>query len=221
MPAPPRTSKKKLWKRKPRMRRRADRTTNINRAVQPIANKYICRHKYASTLTLQSSNNYAYQFNLNSTYDPDRSGGGHQPYGRDTLATLYNRYRVFGVTYAISFFNPSGSAKLAVMATNQTLSPNNVSEVIENPQTKWAIQLPGGSQKVIKGYVNLPKLAGLTKAQYMADDRYQAQIDANPAETLLLNLYGAAINDVGTDVYVAISMTYHVEWFDRIPLAQS
>jgi len=219
MPGKPRGGKNKMWKRKPRVR--GARTTLVNKSIQPIAAKYIAKHKYATTFTLQLSNNYSYQFNLNSTYDPDRSGGGHQPYGRDQLATLYNRYRVFGVSYAISFLSPDSSAKVAVNASNQSITPANVSAVIEQPQTKWAIQYPGGAQKVIKGYVNLPKLTGLTKTQYMSDDRYQASINDNPLESLLLNIFGAAINDNGTDIYCAIAMTFHTEWFDRVPLAQS
>lgn len=196
-------------------------TVLVNTSTTPIPSKFITKHKYATTFVLQASNNYAYVMNLNSLFDPDRSGGGHQPYGRDQLAALYNRYRVFGATYSLSFYNSSTTAKVAVIPSNEIITLTNVSEAMENPMAKWAIQVPGGSQKVIKGYVNLPKLVGATKTQYITDDRYSAQKDSDPQELLALNVFGANIADTGVDIQVSIVIQYHCEWYDRFSLDQS
>lgn len=196
-------------------------TTLVNNSVQPIPTRYIARHKYADTFQITAAGGGVYRFNLNSLFDPNRSGIGHQPYGRDQLAALFNRYRVFGCSYSLSFYNSSTSAKVAVCPANIEMGAATTSEIMENPQSKWAIQIPGGSQKVIKGYVNLPKLTGRTKAQYMADDRYQAEVSTSPAELLILNIFGGSIADAGITIDCAINLTFHVEWFDRQSLPQS
>lgn len=219
MAGKPRTTKRKMWKRKPR-RKGVTTLANISR-VNPIAQRYICKMKYADTFQLSTLGGGVYRFNLNSIFDPNRTGVGHQPYGRDTLATLYNRYRVFRVSYSLSFYNSSSSAKVAVCPANIEMGASTVSEIMENPQSKWAIQLPGGQQKVIKGSISLPALTGRTKTQYMADDRYQAEMSASPAELLILNIFGGTINDTGVTIDCAINLTYHVELFDRNSLSQS
>lgn len=207
--------------RAPRRYRRRGKTTLVNNSIQPIPARYFCKMKYADTFQLTTAGGSVYRFNLNSTFDPNRSGVGHQPYGRDQLAILFNRYRVWRVSYAISMYNSSTSTKVAVCPSNIEMGASTTSEIMENPQSKWAIQLPGGSQKVIRGTVDLAKLTGRTKTQYMSDDRYQAEASASPAELLILNIFGGTILDAGTTIDCAINMTYHVEWFDRASLAQS
>lgn len=43
------------------------------------------------------------QFRINSIYDPDYSGVGTQPLGRDLLAGMYNYYRVLKTVYKCEF----------------------------------------------------------------------------------------------------------------------
>lgn len=204
-----------------RRAKKYSRTTLVNRSIQPIAPRYIAKHKYADTFQLTTAGGGLYRFNLNSMFDPNRTGVGHQPYGRDQLATLYNRYRVFKVSYALSFYNSSTSCKVAVCPANIEMGAATTSEFMENPQSKWAIQLPGGSQKVIKGTIDLAKLTGRSKAQYLADDRYQSEVGTSPAELLILNILGGTIIDAGTTIDCCINMTFHCEWFDRQSLSQS
>lgn len=221
---PPKASKgrkRRGFKPRRRFMKKSTPTTLVNTSVQPIATRYISRHKYSDTFQLTVVGGQVYRFNLNSMWDPNRSGTGHQPYGRDQLATLYNRYRVYKVSYALSFYNASTASKVAVCPANIEMGASTVAEIMENPQSKWAIQIPGGAQKIIKGSINLPRLTGRTKSQYMADDRYQSEINASPQELLILNIFGASILDVGQTIDCAINLTYHCEWFDRNSLSQS
>jgi len=49
-------------------------TTNVNRSLQPIPDRYICKMKYAETI--QTSATGQFQYRLNSLFDPNFSGGG-------------------------------------------------------------------------------------------------------------------------------------------------
>ena len=59
----------------------------VNRALHPIPQRFITKMKYAEQFATDGNGRYA--FNLNSIFDPNRSGVGHQPYGYDTLSTLW------------------------------------------------------------------------------------------------------------------------------------
>lgn len=44
-----------------------------------------------------------HQFRANSIYDPDYTGVGHQPYGRDQWVAFYNHYTVLGSKITVHF----------------------------------------------------------------------------------------------------------------------
>lgn len=179
--------------------------------------------KYSETFMLSDlPATSRYLFNLNSIYDPNRTGIGHQPYGHDTFATMYNRYRVISCNWALNFHNPNSAIRVACIPSNEALAPANLNEVCENPRGQWKIQLPGGNTQQIKGRISIPSLVGRTKSQYMADDRYQATFGADPAELAILSIFHANLNDVaiiGTSC--TITLTYFVEMFDIKHLPQS
>lgn len=211
-----------------RFRRKGRKTVNVNRALQPIPQRYICKMKYCDVFTVSTSGLSpvgSYTFNLNSIFDPNRTGVGHQPYSHDTFATLYNRYRVIKASYAIygASSNTGYAVNIAALPANEVHTVNTVSEARENPRCRWITQGFGAPQKALKGIVHIPSLVGRTKTQYMADDRYQAQFGASPAELAILNIYGGLIADaaVTNDIVCNIEITYTVECFDVKNLAQS
>lgn len=222
---PPLRSKgKKVMRRKAGVykRKRAARQVNVNRALVPFAQRYITRQKYSDSFFMAPGTPF-YQFNLNSLFDPDRTGIGHQPHGYDTLATLYNRYRVIKCDWSINFYSTVAPVRLAACPANEAIAPVNVSDLVENPRTRWKVSIPGGNTQTLKGSVYIPSLMGRTKTQYMADDRYQAPVTSSPNELAILNIFQA---DIGTDaptstVNCVITLTYTSEFFDVKNLARS
>lgn len=69
-----RKSKTPAWKKKGMNKRRYAKRVLVNRAIQPVAQRYIAKHKYVANVVTDANGNYV--FNLNSTFDPDRTGGG-------------------------------------------------------------------------------------------------------------------------------------------------
>jgi len=213
-------------RRKPLARRRRARAqlTTVNRSLQPVANRYICRQKYAATLVTNGVGQYI--LNMNSLFDPDRTGIGHQPYGFDVLSTLYNRYRVTGCKWRIQ--NPTGAVGSAIiLATvpnnDASLAFADTGVMLENPRCKYVIQNPGAPVTSLRGSLSMPTLTGRTKAQYMADDRYQSDVTTSPAELALLyvqtfnSLTGVALGGIG----FTITLEFSAEWFDLKHIVQS
>lgn len=191
---------------------------NVNRALAPVAQRYICKLKYA--IDASTGADGFLRLNLNSIYDPSRSGAASpdQPYGRDQLATLYNRYRVISVGWRLTSPNTGGNIMLGAIPSNELFGSSSTpfSEIRENPRAKYFTQHATGPAQLLKGKLYLPSLVGRNKAEYMADDRYQAQIDANPAELAILNIGVAATNGgmITTGQTVNVLLEYTVEFFD-------
>lgn len=202
-------------------KKRVMTNSNLNKSLSPFAPRYITKMKYSEALTLNLANSYQYVFNLNSVFDPNRTGVGHQPYGYDQLAALYNRYRVIGCTYVINCYSAGVPIRWGCIASNDVPPINTVSELAENPRAQTRIQIPGGNTTRITSYVSIPNIVGRSKTQYMADDRYQSQIGASPAELALLTITGGTMTDVSTDILCDVTLEYVVEFFDVIPLEQS
>lgn len=227
---------KRYRKRAPRRKKGSKRPmVNINRSLQPFAQRYVAKLKYSEVRVVSGpvgGGLVQYNYRLNSINDPNLTGGGHQPYGHDELAALYNRYRVFRVDYAISALNSDGSINYSVVAAmpanEQVATFAGVADIMESPRTKFITQAPNAALKVLKGSIFLPSLTGRTAAAYLADDRYQAEFFSNPLESLILNVMAGTITGTsgvgGTatnTMNLQISLVYHVECFDSKHLLPS
>lgn len=164
-----------------------------------------------------------YVFNLNSIWDPDRTGVGHQPLGRDQWAAFYNRYRVYGVQIRWSFTNKSDvPANIALVGNNDPVMVlGNDAMFEQSHMNKKQVGAKGGiDTKVITKYFTPARITGRPLVSYVADDRYQATMNANPQETIVAHFY-CANADGGTNPLAGnatIHITYYVELFDRVNL---
>lgn len=211
-------------RRRPNLRRKRGYKPNSNlRSLNPIPQHYLCKMKYSETFTTESSTGN-FQFNLNSIFDPNRTGIGHQPYGHDTMNILYNRYRVISCSWRIQQGQNAQSGvpiNIAVMPANEVLIFSTVSEMRENPRSKYIVQNPGAPAVALTGKQYIPSLMGRTKIQYMSDDRYQAQMGSSPLEFAILNIATSTGGDSFTPATLQIVLEYTVEFFDVKHLAQS
>lgn len=191
----------------------------VNRALHPLPQRYITKQKYSDVITLSAVQS-TFLMNLNSVFDPNRTGVGHQPYGFDTLATLYNRYRVISCSWVINCASQS-AVRLGCIAVNDVPTLISMSDFVERPRARFVVQQPGGNTQYLKGKQYIPSLVGRSKSEYMSDDRYQAEVTTSPQELALLQIAGFAMNDGTAAIDVTITMEYTVEYFDIKQLIQS
>lgn len=224
---------KRVSKRKAGARKRV----TVNKALQPIPQRYICKMKYCDTFSLNTDGSVpgvvVHRMRLNSLFDPNLTSTGHRPYGfTQLLGTpgtsdngLYNRYRVISCSYSIYAAPASGqNIQITALPGNESVGTTigvNGSALRENPRAKYITQTTGAPIKLLKGKVYLPSLVGRTKSQYMAEHNYQALSTENPAENAILNIYLNEIGDstglpggIPVSARVNITMVYTVELFD-------
>lgn len=220
----PKTTKRKMNKRKTRAKKQKT-TVSALRGIGPLPSRYITRHKYSTTFTLNALNGYQHFFNLNSLFDPDRTAIGHQPYGFDQLTPLYNRYRVISTSFVVSGIqsdSPGTNIRLACVPMNTITTYPSVSAMCEVPRARFVIQgAQGAPLKTLYGKQYLPALVGRSKAEYMADDRYQSESGASPLEFAVLNVMGQTLLDTNANINAVITMEYVCEWFDLNIVGQS
>jgi len=162
-------------------------------------------------------------YNLNSLFDPDRTGVGHQPSGFDQWSAFYNRYRVDRVRVQLDFVNNSSTSVTSLLAL-----PNNDATAINTVATlqagceapfAWSRAIATNAGMNVCRYVrsfNLNQIVGVTAAKYEADDSYQAVTSASPTEMIALHVvaqdFGFSTN---VNILARVKITYFTTFYDR------
>jgi len=203
--------------------RNEPRMTTTVRGRGPVSERTVVKLKYNQQL-LSNGSTGDHVFNLNSIFDPDRTGTGHQPYGHDTYASLYNRYRVFKAKVYIEFaVSDANVYVVGLMANNVTTTQTNSSLAYEKPNAISRLCTRDHRTRFVRTY-NLPAICGSTLTQYRADDRYQAIFGASPGETICLHILWSDMNSAAPASSVVganITVFYYIEAFDAVDLGQS
>lgn len=215
--------------RRPKKGRRGGRkgrskmTLKVPRGVGFISPRFVTTLKYneeVSVLGVLSGLTADYQFNLNSIFDPNFTGTGHQPYGHDTLQGIYYRYRVFKCSWVISM-TCTDRLHAAVIPVNGAAIFTDASLAAEMPRAISKVFTPGGNSLMFKGRSYLPLLGGDKRTEYKSDDRFAALFGSNPLELMRLHIIIQNTSLVTISVPVNVTLVYHVECYDPIALAQS
>lgn len=135
-----------------------------------------------------------YQFRLNSIYDPNYTGTGHQPTTHDQMALIFENYCVTDVRYKISMVNTENTVAglVAIQVTDVVDAVGNITTLIEQGQCEWRpLGVLNGDYgvAVFTGQVDIPKLHGKPRAQYMDDAANISSFGASPVDLSYLNIY--------------------------------
>ncbi len=81
---------------------------------------------------------------VNSTFDPDATGAGHQPLYRDTYAAVYVNYVVVRARIRVTFSSLAAATSMNVGMTfdDNATPPTVFSTLLESSRTKWALLTP-------------------------------------------------------------------------------
>jgi len=156
-----------------------------------------------------------YQFSLNSLFDPNITGTGHQPVNYDQYALMFDRYQVYRAQVKASVYNTNSQQVAGITATRDPTSAAAFEIYVENGITDWAPLDTAGSGQAVKTFtldIDLSKLWGMDHATYMGHDRCQALFTNNPAEMGHLHCWvgDAQQGDPGVTAWV-IEIRYYAK----------
>lgn len=169
-----------------------------------------------------------YTFNMNSLYDPNKTGTGHQVMSLDQWANFYEQYIVKGFSYEIQVINMSDSvpARVITWVGDDDTAWGNFETVSEQPNSSDATLLGtldgGHNVKVLKGYVDLAKISAQTNEQYSGDDLNNAYFSQSPSKSLFFQICHATLDGSSTtDVHYEVKLRYDSMLFNRKALSTS
>lgn len=214
--------------RRPRRYTRNSRPTRAIITRGPVPDRIFLKLNYCETFTIASGATANEQVFRSSLYDPDYTGVGHQPLGRDQWATFYQKYRVYGMKYHLAVEHTSASPLVICVLwdSNPGGAYTNLTEAIEKTYSKWKYLSSGngGSRSGISmgGYMTVAKIFGAARGKIKSEDDFQAAIGSNPTKAMGLHIIQQAA-DLTTSVNIRyyIRIVFYCEMFDRVSLTQS
>lgn len=117
---------------------------------------------------------FFYKWNLNNTFDPNRTGTGHQPSGRDTMALIYSQYAVHKCAFQFTIRNSDADALrgwwyIDAVDDGITTAPEiyNWQSACEHPNAK-TFMINSGNEQTMDELVTMS--GGMRASNYLIPD---------------------------------------------------
>lgn len=204
------------------------RITGLSRDDFGFPDRVKTKMIYADVITLTSTLGSVadYVFRMNSLFDPDFTGTGHQPQWFDQFSAVYTNYRVLGSKITCRFVptnindteaNDSGPFIVGVTtAITNTLSASSYATLLEDGNSNNSIivdkQGANNCATVSNTYSPLRDLGVGPQ-----DDTTMATTSNNPSAQFYAHVWAKDMDESSnTRVAVQVQIEYQVEFFRRI-----
>ena len=167
---------------------------------------------------------YTYVFNGNNAFDPDQTSTGHSPLGWTQLAAFYKRYVVTAskLEVTVGIATSTGTVAPVFCAIHDSLSTTTaslMSSVLERARVKYKVINTGSSSAVLTKKLGTKRVLGLRQ---LTDSEESDTSTGAPINKWYWHLY---LQNIGasdsTTLTFTVRLKYDVEFFERIPIAQS
>lgn len=194
-----------------------------------IPNQFFTKLKYNQTFSITATPYLETLIRSNSVFDPVYALGGGQPMYLDEFAQLYNRYTVYASSITLTFIQRTAQTeasyvKVGVYPLVDTSTAGSVSEATERDNCIYAQLGPNtGDQGIVNmnAYGKIYKIAGRDKTE-AGDDTMSATVTADPAISPLWHIFTGTLDGItDVNVYVDMTITYYVKFYDRLSVGRS
>lgn len=230
---PFRRLRRRSFRRAPRRYKRSNRVYS-KLLRQPVPDRMFTTLRYfeQATFSIPANNTAPLTIRYCTSTNAPNLAGGHQPYWRDQMATLYGRYRVHGVRYKFTLGHANATSTVSnnymVMwavkeSNNSTVTATTVATwntlCEQNDTRKGIVGSWATKPSVIKGYMPTGKPWGLTKSQMKQDDQfYAAGMSSDPTKMsyILFYVMNTSASTAADALEGTVELNYLVELTDRI-----
>jgi hypothetical protein len=160
---------------------------------------------------------------VNSVFDPDNSGTGHQPLYRDTYAGIYDQYAVVSAKCKVKFMNlSSGDSLICGMVIDDDASTSTTANTLcEQNHGQHTILPPISGSLSSHTFTfdwDCKKILGLDP---FASETYKTPVASNPTEISSLLLWVTNTNATSFIVPVHFEMEQTILWTELTSPVQS
>lgn len=183
----------------------------------PAVEKYQLRYSQTVTIDPGQAQATSTLFRANSIYDPDKTVGGHQPYGHDVLEQIYNHYCVDSATIVVT---PTVGMQgvWGISVTDNDVVTSGFDTVCEQQATSMAVQSVTNGQPI--------QTLRKSYNRYSSFPVYKdtsAFMGSNPAEEAYFQIWYRGLSDglnppAGTFL---VNITYNVTCYELKDLGPS
>lgn len=217
--------KKNVVKKKYTRRIKFARPLTTSSGLPP---NYPMRMKYAEQLVLTTGVAGVptlYQFNLNSIFDPNRTGAGHQPYFRDQMAQFYDYYKVRSCLVKIVIQTLENQNMIVSIRPDDNVTlVSNLTLEMERPGCAVILHSQIAKPMVFKKRYYIHNILKMSKKEYLEDETLKTAFTANPTLPAVLNILAANSDTtslIGYQYALTIVLEYDLMCQDITVQAQS
>lgn len=194
-----------------------------NRGVL-VPDRYMTTMKCSSLInTTAASGMSDYTLNGNGLLDPLGGASTANVTGLVQLSQLYQRYVIHGSRVRVDVASSSGATpRLVMLFPYQGTLPTTTEAILDNPYVKSKlISGAGGMDKcTLTNYMSTKKISGLKDIKDL--ENQWGTSSSNPGYAWNWNFRVDNGTGSGTDtVTIRVTLTFYVEWFDRLDLNQA
>lgn len=205
----PKRSRKSDYKSRPwKRRRKYRRSARIKKAPGMLGKTFCQKFRYCDQLELSATAGVpsVHSFRINSLYDPDFSGTGHQPIGFDQLMGFYEHYCVLGAklsaTFVASNADPvQGSVICGIELSGNSTPTTALNDIFEQGNSRYRTLTNSNASGLVNvtHKVNLSKFLG---QKVLQEDANSGTASSNPTEVVWMHVFVAPV-DVGVTTHTA------------------
>lgn len=187
---------------------------NVGRTSVGFPKRISIKHRYVETFSLTSGAGTVatYLFSANGMFDPNNTGGGHQPQYFDTLVGVYNHYVVHKSKITVQAATASGSAAssslFGVYIEDDTTVTGSKAQTFAEYNSASYRMLHNASNEpvtVSKSWDAKQAFGG----NIQDNDDLQGSSAANPVEQQFFTLF---VQDVDKTTTVSLNLTVTIEY---------
>lgn len=208
-----------------------NRNTNVSRSVVsmgqvfPKTLKTVLRYVERANLSAPTSSYNQVFFKCNGLFDPTDALGGHQPYGFDQYAAIYNHYKVYKSRITVQW-NAYDSSPPEGLVVGVNITPGNTDA--DNAQTKMEKQDGAINYRYVSPQdpTDIIQTKWWTAKKYFGtqkdEDSLTAAVTADPTELSHYCVWAQNCSGgSGSDIEYLVTIEYYVEFIEPKSLGGS
>lgn len=200
---------------------------SIPRSLNPFPGTKWVVHRYSDRVSFaavaQPGAGQGYQFRANSLYDPDATGGGHQPMFRDECAAQYSSYTVLASQIKLTIPNRKDHDVpiwFSLVTDDTATAETNRTQLWET-RKNWLVTTPSlrNNNITMRATFDAAKILKTSRKAILADDTFKTGKDTDPNRAWYFYFWYQPLSAVDSllALDIVIEMSFVTLWRDKRP----